>query len=97
MSRIKRNLIAKTITLAHGSGGKAMHDLIDDVFVNGFDNSHLDELEDQAKFDISELTKNGDRLAMTTDSFVVDPLFCPISHIFPTRLQFQPIGKRRSH
>ena len=77
MSRIKRNLTAKTITLAHGSGGKAMHDLIDDVFVNGFDNSHLDELEDQAKFDISELAENSDRLAVTTDSFVVDPLFFP--------------------
>ena len=77
MSRVKRILNAKTITLAHGSGGKAMHDLIDDVFVNGFDNSNLEELEDQAKFDISDLAKYGNQLAMTTDSYVVDPLFFP--------------------
>ncbi len=77
MSRIKRKLTAEIITLAHGSGGKAMRDLIDDVFVSGFDNSHLDELEDQAKFNLSDLAKHGNRLAMTTDSYVVDPLFFP--------------------
>lgn len=77
MSRIKRTLNAKTITLAHGSGGKAMRDLIDDVFVTGFDNPHLEELEDQARFNLSNLSKLGNRLAMTTDSYVVDPLFFP--------------------
>lgn len=68
---------AETITMAHGSGGKAMRDLIDDVFVTAFDNEELDKLEDQARFDLNVLTDKGDRLAMTTDSYVVDPLFFP--------------------
>ncbi|PCI73681.1 hydrogenase expression/formation protein HypE [Candidatus Dependentiae bacterium] len=68
---------AKTITMAHGSGGKAMRDLIDDVFVTAFDNDELNKLEDQAKFDLSSLMDKGDRLALTTDSYVVDPLFFP--------------------
>ena len=63
------------ITLAHGSGGKAMHDLIEDVFVASFDNSILDTLEDQARLPLAELSARGDRLAFTTDSYVVDPLF----------------------
>ncbi len=65
------------ITLAHGSGGKAMRDLIDEIFVTGFDSPQLSELEDQARFDLAELTATGDRLAMTTDSYVVSPLFFP--------------------
>ncbi|MGY4319087.1 hydrogenase expression/formation protein HypE [Bradyrhizobium sp. JR3.5] len=65
------------VTLAHGGGGKAMKDLIDDVFVAAFDNRSLAPLEDQARFDLAELAVHGDRLAFTTDSFVVDPLFFP--------------------
>ncbi len=65
------------ITLAHGSGGKAMRDLIDQLFVAGFDSPELRLLEDQARFDLDSLSDLGDRLAMTTDSFVVDPLFFP--------------------
>ncbi len=65
------------VTLAHGGGGKAMKDLIDDVFVRAFDNPTLAPLEDQARLWISELSARGDRLAFTTDSFVVDPLFFP--------------------
>jgi hydrogenase expression/formation protein HypE len=68
---------AATITMAHGSGGKAMRDLIDDVFVGAFDNEELNKLEDQARFDLGALTAKGDRLALTTDSYVVDPLFFP--------------------
>jgi len=66
-----------TITLAHGSGGKAMHDLIEDVFVGAFANPLLAPLEDQARIDLAELASHGDRLAFTTDSFVVDPLLFP--------------------
>ncbi len=66
-----------TVTLAHGGGGKAMKDLIDDVFVTAFDHRALAPLEDQARFDLAELAAHGDRLAFTTDSFVVDPLFFP--------------------
>ncbi|MBE9207100.1 hydrogenase expression/formation protein HypE [Nostoc sp. LEGE 06077] len=69
------------ITLAHGSGGKAMRDLIDDVFVRSFDNPILSQLEDQATFNLANLLQQGDRLAFTTDSYVVDPLFFPGSDI----------------
>ncbi|PUA18924.1 hydrogenase expression/formation protein HypE [Glaciimonas sp. PCH181] len=65
------------ITLSHGSGGKAMRDLIEDVFVSCFDNPALAPLEDQARFALSGLLAHGDRLAFTTDSYVVDPLFFP--------------------
>ncbi len=76
-NKVARKLRAETITLAHGSGGKAMRDLIEDVFIGGFDNEHLSQLEDQARFDLTSLSAHGDRLAMTTDSYVVDPLFFP--------------------
>src|SRR5271165_2753480 len=66
-----------TVTLAHGGGGKAMKDLIDDVFVRAFDNAALAPLEDQARFDLGDLARHGDRLAFTTDSLVVDPLIFP--------------------
>jgi hydrogenase expression/formation protein HypE len=65
------------VTLSHGGGGKAMKDLIDDVFVRAFDNPTLAPMEDQARLALSELSARGDRLAFTTDSFVVDPLFFP--------------------
>ncbi|WP_460200728.1 hydrogenase expression/formation protein HypE [Scytonema sp. NUACC21] len=65
------------ITLAHGSGGIAMRDLIDEIFVKNFENPILSELEDQASFNLANLLQQGDRLAFTTDSYVVDPLFFP--------------------
>ena len=65
------------INLAHGSGGKAMRDLIEDIFVGAFDNPVLAAMEDQAVFPLAELARHGDRLAFTTDTFVVDPLFFP--------------------
>jgi hypothetical protein len=65
------------VTLAHGGGGSAMRNLIDDVFVSVFDNPALAPLEDQARFPLAELSRFGDRLAFTTDSYVVDPLFFP--------------------
>ena len=76
-SRLLGQVHVPTVTLAHGGGGKAMKDLIDDVFVRAFNNSALAPLEDQARFDLAELAAHGDRLAFTTDSFVVDPLFFP--------------------
>ncbi|MBS2007554.1 MAG: hydrogenase expression/formation protein HypE [Cyanobacteria bacterium SZAS TMP-1] len=68
-------LRAETINMSHGSGGKAMRDLIEDVFLKSFDNPQLAMLEDQARIDLSALTALGNRLAMTTDSYVVDPIF----------------------
>ncbi len=67
----------KTVTLAHGAGGKAMHDLIEQIFVATFDSPEGHLMEDQARFDLSDLSQYGSRLAMTTDSYVVDPLFFP--------------------
>lgn len=65
----------QTIDMSHGSGGKAMRDLIEDIFLGNFDNEHLAPLEDQARIDLSLLTAHGNRLAFTTDSYVVDPIF----------------------
>ena len=42
-------LQVQTVTLAHGGGGKAMRDLIDDVFVAAFDNPEMGDMEDQAR------------------------------------------------
>ena len=61
-----------TILLGHGSGGKLSAELLRDVFLPALANPILDRLEDQASLDV-----NGARLAFTTDSFVVKPLFFP--------------------
>ncbi len=68
---------AAKVTLAHGGGGKAMRDLVDQVFVRVFDNPELALLDDQARLPLDDLASHGDRLAFTTDSHVVDPLFFP--------------------
>ena len=65
------------INLGHGAGGKAMRALIEDVFLGAFGNPMLDPLEDQAVLPLGDLARHGDRLAFTTDSYVVDPLFFP--------------------
>jgi hydrogenase expression/formation protein HypE len=77
MPRRRGTVSLRTVTLAHGGGGSAMRNLIDDVFVAAFDNPALAPLEDQARFQLSDLLQLGDRLAFTTDSYVVDPLFFP--------------------
>ncbi|HEX4534519.1 MAG TPA: hydrogenase expression/formation protein HypE [Rhizomicrobium sp.] len=76
-SRAFATVSVPTVTLAHGGGGKAMKDLIDDVFARAFDNPLLAPMEDQARLDLAALATHGDRLAFTTDSYVVDPLFFP--------------------
>lgn len=67
----------QTITLAHGAGGKAMRELIDAVFLETFDYVALAGGEDQARLPLDQFTALGDQLALTTDSYVVDPLFFP--------------------
>ncbi len=67
----------KNIELAHGSGGQAMQQLIADLFMQAFDNPWLAEQEDQARLPLAELAASGDRLAFSTDSYVIDPLFFP--------------------
>ncbi|MGE0127781.1 MAG: hydrogenase expression/formation protein HypE [Blastocatellales bacterium] len=64
------------ITLAHGSGGKAMHDLVEGLFLDYFRNPLLEALEDQAVFEIAG-NGHAPRVAFTTDSYVVTPLFFP--------------------
>lgn len=61
------------ILLAHGSGGVMTHELIRDVFVRHFDHPALDAMGDAA---VLPALPEG-RLAMTTDSYVVQPLFFP--------------------
>jgi hydrogenase expression/formation protein HypE len=60
------------IVLGHGSGGRLSAELLRDVFLPLFSNPLLDRLDDQAVLEIG-----GSRLAFTTDSFVVRPLFFP--------------------
>ena len=60
------------ILLGHGSGGSLTSDLIRRLFVPGFDNPTLSALEDQAT-----VTLGTQRIAFTTDSFVVKPIFFP--------------------
>ncbi|MDP5291390.1 hydrogenase expression/formation protein HypE [Oceanimonas sp. CHS3-5] len=66
-----------TITLAHGAGGGAMHQLIDSLFLTAFGDTPLLQKEDQARLPLAGLLAQGDRLALTTDSFVVSPLEFP--------------------
>ncbi|MCE5252240.1 hydrogenase expression/formation protein HypE [bacterium] len=60
------------ILLAHGSGGAMMHNLIRDVFLR-----HLDSPELAALDDAAELTIDSVRIAFSTDTFVVKPIFFP--------------------
>ena len=62
----------KTILLDHGSGGLASQQLISDLFLKHLDNPVLRSLEDSAI-----LENQPGRLAFTTDSYVVDPIFFP--------------------
>jgi hydrogenase expression/formation protein HypE len=62
----------KQIVLAHGSGGKLSHQLIDKMILPQFRNELLEPLHDGAVFSL-----NGERVAFSTDSFVVSPIFFP--------------------
>lgn len=62
------------VTLAHGGGGRAMHDLIEEVFIAAFG---APGNEDQARLMDAALQEPGARLAFTTDSFVVTPVEFP--------------------
>jgi len=58
--------------MTHGSGGKAMAQLIDELFITAFDNPLLAKKNDQAVFEVA-----AGRMVMTTDGYVVSPLFFP--------------------
>jgi hydrogenase expression/formation protein HypE len=60
------------ILLGHGSGGKLTSELIKNIFLPAFENPYLAELGDQAVINL-----NGLKIAFTTDSYVVNPIFFP--------------------
>ncbi|MFO1318252.1 MAG: hydrogenase expression/formation protein HypE [Burkholderiales bacterium] len=60
------------IEMSHGSGGRAMAQLVEDLFLRAFDNEWLAQRNDQACFAVP-----AGRLVMATDSHVVSPLFFP--------------------
>jgi hydrogenase expression/formation protein HypE len=64
------------IVLGHGSGGKLSADLIRKIFLPAFHNEHLARLDDQAVLNFGEA-----RVAFTTDSYVVTPIFFPGGNI----------------
>jgi hydrogenase expression/formation protein HypE len=60
------------VELSHGAGGRAMAQLIEELFVQAFDNEWLRQMNDQASFAVS-----AGRMVMSSDSHVVSPLFFP--------------------
>jgi hydrogenase expression/formation protein HypE len=64
------------ITMSHGSGGKATQTLVEAIFLDAFRNPALEPLEDAARLQLGACTA-----ALTTDSFVVSPLFFPGGNI----------------
>ena len=70
--RRRPKVLEERITMSHGAGGKATQTLIEAVFLDAFRNPQLEQLEDSARLNVG-----GARLALTTDSYVVSPLFFP--------------------
>ncbi|HUN75920.1 MAG TPA: hydrogenase expression/formation protein HypE [Steroidobacteraceae bacterium] len=70
--RRKLDLRSGRVELAHGAGGRAMVQLIADLFQEPLDNEWLRQGNDQAAFDVT-----GGRMVMTTDAYVISPLFFP--------------------
>ncbi|OAI21309.1 hydrogenase expression/formation protein HypE [Methylomonas koyamae] len=66
------NLKSAQINLTHGGGGRAMAQLIDELFIKHFDNDFLSRRNDQALFNVP-----AGRLAISTDGHVISPLFFP--------------------
>ncbi len=71
--RRKPRLLDDTVNLAHGAGGKASAALVENVFLEAFHNESLDPLGDAAVLRLA----SGERLAFSTDSFVVKPRHFP--------------------
>jgi hydrogenase expression/formation protein HypE len=70
--RARPRVKEERVTMSHGAGGKATQTLIEAVFLDAFRNPLLEPLEDAARLHV-----NGARVALTTDSYVVSPLFFP--------------------
>jgi hydrogenase expression/formation protein HypE len=74
--RARPRVREERITMSHGAGGKATQSLIEAVFVDAFRNEQLEQLEDAARLRLGSA-----RVAFTTDSYVVKPLFFPGGNI----------------
>ncbi|MDR3465126.1 MAG: hydrogenase expression/formation protein HypE [Xanthobacteraceae bacterium] len=72
----KLDIRSGCIDMSHGSGGRAMAHLISEVFHDSFRNQWLDRGNDQAAFDVG-----AGRMVMTTDGYVISPLFFPGGNI----------------
>jgi hydrogenase expression/formation protein HypE len=70
--KIVPNKSEEKISLSHGAGGKLSLDLINNLFKENFKNEVLNRLEDSAVFSL-----NGQKIAFTTDSYVIQPIFFP--------------------
>ncbi len=66
----------KLIQIGHGSGGRLSSALIREIFLKHFHNSFLEELSDSARIQL-----DGEEIAYTTDSYVIDPIFFPGGNI----------------
>lgn len=71
--RRKLDLKSGRVDMSHGAGGRAMAELISSIFKDAFGNELLDQGNDQASFP----TPAGGRMVMTTDGYVVSPIFFP--------------------
>ncbi len=69
---VKLKTRGTSVDMSHGAGGRAMAQLIEDLFIRHFDNPLLREQNDQAAFDIA-----GGRMVMSVDGHVISPLFFP--------------------
>ena len=72
----KLNIKHGCIDLSHGSGGRATAQLIEQLFFKAFDNPWLAQKNDQASFEVT-----AGRMVMTTDAYVISPLFFPGGNI----------------
>jgi hydrogenase expression/formation protein HypE len=72
ISRRRLDLVNGRVDLSHGAGGRAMAQLIADIFHTAFGNEWLARGNDQSAFDVA-----AGRMVMTTDGYVVSPLFFP--------------------
>jgi hydrogenase expression/formation protein HypE len=81
--RRRPKLREERITMSHGAGGKATHTLIEAIFLDAFRNPLLEPLEDAARLPMKGAGEAGGGMtvALTTDSFVVSPLFFPGGNI----------------
>ena len=65
------------VDMTHGGGGRAMAQLIEELFLSAFDNEWLRQMNDQASFTLPHGNGAPGRMVMATDSHVVSPLFFP--------------------